>query len=81
MQMYNGLVFNFDDGGCVCIDDLEMCFDVQVEVKIIWLQIMIENFFELIDIVGYCIEFLKMFGFGFFGIDYEVDIELYVLMV
>jgi enoyl-[acyl-carrier protein] reductase/trans-2-enoyl-CoA reductase (NAD+) len=80
-QMYNGSALNFDDGGRVRIDDLEMRPDVQAEVKTIWPQITTENLPALTDIAGYRTEFLKMFGFGLPGIDYEADIEPHVPMV
>jgi enoyl-[acyl-carrier protein] reductase/trans-2-enoyl-CoA reductase (NAD+) len=51
------------------------------EVKTIWPQITTENLPELTDIDGYRTEFLKMFGFGLPGIDYEADIEPHVPMV
>jgi enoyl-[acyl-carrier protein] reductase/trans-2-enoyl-CoA reductase (NAD+) len=55
--------------------------DVQAEVKKIWPQITTENLGALTDIAGYRTEFLKMFGFGLAGIDYEADIEPHVPMV
>jgi Uncharacterized paraquat-inducible protein B len=80
-QMYNGSALNFDDGGRVRIDDLEMRADVQEEVKKIWPQITTETLPELTDIAGYRTEFLKMFGFGLPGIDYDADVEPHVPMV
>jgi enoyl-[acyl-carrier protein] reductase/trans-2-enoyl-CoA reductase (NAD+) len=77
-QMYNGSALNFDDAGRVRIDDLEMKPDVQVEVKKIWPQVTTENLAALTDIAGYRTEFLKLFGFGLPGIDYEADIEPHV---
>ncbi|ATC65323.1 enoyl-[acyl-carrier-protein] reductase FabV [Nibricoccus aquaticus] len=80
-EMYNGSALNFDDARRVRIDDLEMRPDVQEEVKKIWPQITTENLPSLTDIAGYRTEFLKMFGFGLPGIDYEADIEPHVPMV
>ena len=34
-----------------------------------------ENIFELSDYQGYKDEFLKLFGFGIDGIDYEADVD------
>jgi enoyl-[acyl-carrier protein] reductase/trans-2-enoyl-CoA reductase (NAD+) len=76
--MYNGSALNFDDACRVRIDDLEMKPDVQVEVKKIWPQVTTENLAALTDIAGYRTEFLKLFGFGLPGIDYEADIEPHV---
>jgi len=80
MQMYNGSALAFDDAGRVRIDDLEMKPDVQAEVAKIWPQVTNENLGALTDIVGYRKEFLKLFGFGVDGIDYEKDTEPHVPM-
>lgn len=77
-QMYGGKGLAFDDAGRVRIDDLEMKPDVQAEVAAIWPQVTTENLAELTDIVGYRAEFLKLFGFGIPGIDYEQDIDPHV---
>lgn len=77
-QMYGGTGLEFDDAGRVRIDDWEMRPDVQAEVAAIWPQVTTENLAELTDIVGYRTEFLKLFGFGIAGIDYDADIDPHV---
>jgi enoyl-[acyl-carrier protein] reductase / trans-2-enoyl-CoA reductase (NAD+) len=77
-QMYNGSALNFDEAGRVRIDDWEMRADVQAEVKTIWPQITTENLGALTDIAGYRTEFLKLFGFGIPGINYEAEIEPHI---
>lgn len=74
-QLYGGNPLTFDDGGRVRIDDLEMQPDVQAAVATIWPTITTENIEALTDIVGYRTEFLKMFGFGLPGIDYDADTD------
>ena len=74
-QLYGGNPLTFDDGGRVRIDDLEMQPDVQAAVAAIWPTITTENIEALTDIVGYRTEFLKMFGFGLPGIDYDADTD------
>lgn len=74
-QLYGGNPLTFDDGGRVRIDDLEMQPDVQAAVATIWPTITTENIVALTDIVGYRTEFLKMFGFGLPGIDYDADTD------
>lgn len=80
-QMYNGSALSFDSGGRVRIDDLEMKPDVQAEVTRIWPTVTTENIEALTDIAGYRREFLKLFGFGVSGVDYEADVEPHLPMV
>src|SRR5690606_26368807 len=74
-QMYNESSLDFDDGGRVRLDDLEMRDDVQAKVKALWSQVNTENLPELSDIKGYQEDFLKLFGFGISSIDYEREVE------
>ena len=74
-QMYNGKTAVFDEGGRTRIDDLEMRPEIQAAVREIWPQVTTENLEELTDINGYRSEFLKMFGFGIDGIDYDAETE------
>jgi enoyl-[acyl-carrier protein] reductase / trans-2-enoyl-CoA reductase (NAD+) len=80
-QIYSSSGPKFDEGGRVRIDDLEMKPDVQAAVAKIWPDVTTENLPALTDIAGYRSEFLKLFGFGLAGIDYEADIEPHVLML
>lgn len=77
-QMYNGSALEFDSGGRVRIDDLEMKPDVQAEVAQIWPQVTTENLAALTDIAGYRAEFMKLFGFGLPGINYEAEVEPHI---
>lgn len=74
-RLYNGADLQLDEAGRIRIDDLEMQPDVQAEGTAIWPQVTTGNLEELTDIAGYRAEFLKMFGFGLPGIDYEADSE------
>lgn len=74
-QMYNGSALNFDDGGRVRLDDREMRPEVQRRVEEIWPRVSTGNLRELTDIDGYQAEFLKLFGFGLPGIDYDADVD------
>ena len=60
-----------DDGGRIRIDDLEMQPEVQAAVAEVWPQVTTENLESLSDIKGYREEFMRLFGFGLPGIDYE----------
>jgi len=77
-QMYHGSALTFDDGGRVRIDDWEMHPEVQAEVARVWPQVTTENLAALTDIAGYREEFLRLFGFGLPGINYEADVEPHV---
>lgn len=74
-QMYNGSALEFDDAGRVRIDDWEMRPEVQAEVKRLWPLVSSENLNELTDIAGYRADFLKLFGFGLAGVNYEAEVE------
>jgi enoyl-[acyl-carrier protein] reductase/trans-2-enoyl-CoA reductase (NAD+) len=59
----------------VRIDDWEMRPEIQAEVARIWPQVTTENLASFTDIAGYRSEFLKLFGFGIPGINYEAEVE------
>jgi enoyl-[acyl-carrier protein] reductase / trans-2-enoyl-CoA reductase (NAD+) len=77
-KLYSGTGLTFDDAGRVRIDDWEMQPDIQSAVADLWLQVTTDNLSALTDITGYRAEFLKLFGFGIPGIDYEKDIDPHV---
>ncbi len=64
-----------DEQGRIRIDDLEMRDDVQAEVAALWPAVSTETLPALSDIAGYREEFLKLFGFGLSGVDYEAEAE------
>jgi enoyl-[acyl-carrier protein] reductase/trans-2-enoyl-CoA reductase (NAD+) len=47
--------------------------DVQAAVADLWPRVTTENLRELTDFAGYQQEFLKLFGFGLDGVDYDAD--------
>jgi enoyl-[acyl-carrier protein] reductase/trans-2-enoyl-CoA reductase (NAD+) len=79
-QLYAGSSLNLDENGRVRIDDWEMRPEVQDAVKELWPVVTTENLSELTDFEGYKSEFLKMFGFGLPGVDYDADAEPHVLL-
>ncbi len=80
-QLYNGVQPQFDAEGRVRIDDWEMRPEIQNAISEIWPKVTTENLAELTDIAGYRTEFLKMFGFGLPGIDYEAEVEPHLPML
>lgn len=74
-QLYNGSTLKFDGEGRVRVDDWEMRPPIQEQVSAIWPQVTTENLAALTDIAGYRTEFLKLFGFGLPGVNYDADVE------
>lgn len=79
-QMYGQSGLDYDAAGLIRLDNLEMRADVQEEVSRLWNEITTEKLTELSDITGYRQDFLKLFGFGLPGIDYELDVDPVVEM-
>ncbi len=77
-RLYHGGALEFDEEGRIRLDEREMRADVQDEVARIWKEVTTGNLTELSDIEGYRNEFLKLFGFGLAGIDYERETDLLV---
>jgi enoyl-[acyl-carrier protein] reductase / trans-2-enoyl-CoA reductase (NAD+) len=75
-QMYQGHTPAFDEAGRVRVDDWEMRSEVQEEVERLWNEVTTENLTALADLEGYRSEFLKLFGFGLPGVDYDRDVDL-----
>ncbi|MEJ1971631.1 MAG: enoyl-ACP reductase FabV [Lacunisphaera sp.] len=80
-QLYSGQAPQFDSEGRVRIDDLEMRPEIQEAISEIWPKTTTENLAELTDIAGYRTEFLKMFGFGLAGVNYDAEVEPHLPML
>ena len=74
-QLYKNGDVQLDDNARIRMDDWELRDDVQNKVKAIWPEVTSENLYELSDYQGYKDEFLKLFGFGVDGVDYEADVN------
>jgi enoyl-[acyl-carrier protein] reductase/trans-2-enoyl-CoA reductase (NAD+) len=70
-----GKKIDTDDEGFIRMDDLEMRPDIQAAVAAKWEMINTDNAREIADIDGYNKDFLKLFGFGFTDINYDLDVE------
>ncbi|WP_210640873.1 MULTISPECIES: enoyl-ACP reductase FabV [unclassified Pseudomonas] len=64
-----------DEEGRLRVDYKELAPQVQDRVKQLWDQVSTDNLYELTDFVGYKAEFLRLFGFGVEGVDYEADVD------
>ena len=73
--LYAGRTPAVDDHRRLRLDDWEMRDDVQAEVDRTWPRLSTENLRELTDFAGYQAEFLRLFGFGIAGVDYEADVD------
>lgn len=66
---------NLDEKGRIRIDDWEMRDDVQAEVGEVWGNVTTDNLSSVSNFSDYKEEFLRLFGFGMKGVDYEADTE------
>ena len=64
-----------DDTNRFRMDNLELRPETQAKIEALWPQVTEENLMELTDYQGYSDEFLKLFGFGWDGVDYEADVD------
>ena len=76
-RLYNGKP-QPDEAGRIRVDDWEMAPAVQELVFKRWDVVNTENFAELGDFEGYQASFLRLFGFGLEGVDYEADVDVNV---
>jgi enoyl-[acyl-carrier protein] reductase/trans-2-enoyl-CoA reductase (NAD+) len=71
----DGSAAEVDDKNRLRLDDWELRDDIQKHCAELWPQITTENLKELTDYVEYKEEFLKLFGFGIEGVDYDADVS------
>lgn len=57
------------------MDERELDPAIQDEIGTLWPQVTEDNLFELTDYKGYNTEFLKLFGFGIAGVDYQAEVD------
>ncbi len=71
---------HLDEEGRLRADGKELEPEVQAAVDALWTQISTETLRELSDYAGYRREFLQLFGFEVDGVDYEQDVDPFVLI-
>jgi enoyl-[acyl-carrier protein] reductase / trans-2-enoyl-CoA reductase (NAD+) len=74
-QLSASAELRLDDDGRIRMDDVELSEEVQREVVKRWPLVTTENLDDLGDLTGFRADFLKIFGFGFAGVDYEADVD------
>ncbi|MCL4170060.1 UNVERIFIED_CONTAM: hypothetical protein GTU68_028282 [Idotea baltica] len=57
------------------MDGKELDDEIQNAVAELWEKVTTENLSEISDYAGYQQEFLKLFGFGIEGVDYDADVN------
>lgn len=74
-QLKAGAQLRLDEDGRIRLDDVELSAAVQDEVQRRWPLVNSDNLAELGDLAGYREDFLKIFGFGFAGVDYDAEVD------
>ncbi len=62
------------------VDEKEVRPAVQQEIERLWPQITTNNLNEISDFRGFRVEFLKLFGFGVPGVDYDAEVAPAVVL-
>lgn len=76
--LYTGEKVAVDEENRIRMDNLEMREDVQQAIEENWEKLNSENIEELADLEGYRSDFLRLFGFGLEGVDYEQEVDVNV---
>jgi len=74
-HLFSGGEIPVDERGFIRMDNHEMEADVQATVDRHWKELNDENFTQLADLDGLHTDFLKLFGFGVNGVNYNEDVD------
>lgn len=78
-RLFRDAIYNpsalVDEKGRWRVDDLELDDTVQQRVEELWQQVNTDNLAVISDYNGYQAEFLKLFGFGVKGVNYDADVS------
>ena len=74
-QLYAASPKKLDEAGRIRIDDLEMSPDIQKAVSELWGVVTTENLKSISHFDVYKEQFLKLFGFGVEGVDYDKPVD------
>jgi enoyl-[acyl-carrier protein] reductase/trans-2-enoyl-CoA reductase (NAD+) len=64
-----------DDANRFRVDELELLPEMQTRIEAIWPKVVTENLMQLTDFEGYQKDFLRLFGFGVDGVDYDQEFD------
>jgi len=73
--LYTGKVPATDEYHRLRLDDWELRPEVQEKCREIWKHVTDDNIYQVTDYQGYKDEFLRLFGFGLDGVDYDADVN------
>ena len=73
--LYSSAGIELDSIGRIRLDDWELSEPIQAEVNRRWPLVETTNVADLADLDGIRTDFLKIFGFGIDGVDYETDVD------
>ena len=74
-QLCQPQLTGLDEAGRIRVDDLELAAPIQDLLRERWAQVTTENLDALGDMAGYRDDFLKIFGFGLEGVDYDAEVD------
>ncbi len=74
-RLYCGKAVPVDEGGRIRIDDWEMAPEVQREINARWKKVDADLLAQYADLQGYRLDFYKLFGFEWPGVDYAADVS------
>lgn len=57
------------------VDEKEVRAEIQGEVERLWPQVTTDNLNDISDFRGFRADFMKLFGFGVEGVDYDADVD------
>jgi len=66
---------DLDVEGRIRLDDWEMAEEVQQKIKELWPKVNSDNLLEMTNFDEYQEEFLRLFGFGISGVDYNKEVD------
>jgi enoyl-[acyl-carrier protein] reductase/trans-2-enoyl-CoA reductase (NAD+) len=74
-QVYGAGKQRLDESGRIRMDEVELSEPIQSEVKRRWPIVSTATLDELADLDGFRADFLRIFGFGLEGVDYDADLD------
>lgn len=74
-KLYSGHAPDTDEQHRLRLDDWELRPEVQAACGEIWANVKNDNIYQLTDYQGYKDEFLRLFGFGLAGVNYDADVN------